>query len=154
MVRNWTAAHEKRLASPEADPKMGRRVTENRTTILRALHEGGVAILMGTDAPQQFSVPGFALHREFPRMAAAGMSPWDILVSGTRNVGLYFANEDQFGMVAPKHRADLILVDADPLEDSANLQKLAGVMVRGRWIPKSEIDRGLEEIAKRVSSTE
>lgn len=149
MVRQWTETHRNRLANPELDTEAGRRVIENRTRILRALHQGGVRILMGTDAPQQFSVPGFALHREFPRMAAAGMSPWDILVSGTRNVGLYFANEDEFGTVEAGNRADLILLEENPLEDSANLQELAGVMVRGRWLPKSEIDRRLAEIAKR-----
>lgn len=149
MVRQWTETHRKRLANPELDREAGRRVIDNRTRILRALHEGGVPILMGTDAPQQFSVPGFALHREFPRMTAAGMSPWDILVSGTKNVGLYFADQDEFGIVKPGNRADLILLEDNPLDDPANLQKLAGVMVRGRWLPRSEIDRRLAEIAKR-----
>lgn len=152
MVANWTEAHRSRLADPGANPRIARQIIDNRTRILEALHEGGVRILMGTDAPQQFSVPGFALHREFPRMAAAGMSARDILVSGTTNVGLYFANEDSFGAIAPGQRADLILLAADPLQDSANLAKIEGVMVRGRWIPGTEIDRRLEEIAARNAS--
>jgi imidazolonepropionase-like amidohydrolase len=115
--------------------------------ILRALHEGGVRILMGTDAPQQFSVPGFSLHRELKRMAAAEMSPYDILATGTRNSGEYFKNADTFGAIAPAQRADLVLLDADPLADVANVSRISGVMVRGRWLPKSEIDARLERIA-------
>ena len=101
---------------------------------------------MGTDAPQLFSVPGFSLHREFPRMAAAGMSPYEILRSGTALVGEYFAGEDTFGLVAPGHRADLVLLDADPLADAANLAEIAGVMVRGRWVGRAELEAGLEAL--------
>ena len=94
-----------------------KNVIANRTRILRALHEGGVKILMGTDAPQQFSVPGFSLHRELLRMRDAGMSPYEILKSGTVNVGEYFAKQDSFGTIEPGQRADLVLLDANPLAD-------------------------------------
>jgi imidazolonepropionase-like amidohydrolase len=105
---------------------------------------------MGTDAPQQFSVPGFSLHREFPRMRAAGMSPYEILATGTRNVGIYFQRNDSFGTVAVGRRADLLLLDADPLADVGALQRIAGVMVRGRWVPREQIQAGLEAIAVRA----
>src|SRR5690606_18013450 len=90
QVQQWTNIHRQRLSSPQFNATTAQRVIDNRMRILRALHEGGVRILMGTDAPQQFSVPGFSLHREFDRMAEAGMSPYDILKSGTSNVGEYF----------------------------------------------------------------
>ncbi|HEX2188184.1 MAG TPA: amidohydrolase family protein [Longimicrobiaceae bacterium] len=147
QVDAWVQAHEQRLAAPEADRAAGRRVIANRMAVLGALNRGGVRILMGTDAPQQFSVPGFSLHRELRRMAEAGMTPWEILRSGTRSVGEYFAGSDRFGMVAPGHRADLLLLDADPLRDVGNVSRIAGVMVRGRWVPRAEIDAGLERIA-------
>ncbi len=104
---------------------------------------------MGTDAPQQFSVPGFSLHRELLRMRAAGMTPEQILASGTTRVGEYFAKSDRFGAVAAGQRADLLLLDADPLADVANLTRRAGVMVRGRWLPESEIQQRLATIAAR-----
>lgn len=80
-------------------------------------------------------------------MAAAGMSPYEILVSGTRNVGTYFANEDEFGTIAPGQRADLVLLSADPLQDVASLSRIEGVMVRGRWHTRAEIDERLAAIA-------
>ena len=147
QVQAWTNAYRQRLASPQYDAAVSRRVIDARTRILRALHEGGVKILMGTDAPQQFSVPGFSLHRELTRMTAAGMTPYDVLVSGTRNVGEYFRAKDTFGAVAAGQRADLVLLDADPLADVRNLSRIAGVMARGRWLPKAEIDARLERIA-------
>ena len=149
QVAQWISAHEARLAHPEFDAAMSRRAIDNRMKVLGALNQGGVKILMGTDAPQQFSVPGFALHRELERMSAAGMSPWDILRSGTVNVGEYFRSDDRFGMIAEGHRADLLLVDGNPLQDVSNLSKIAGVMTRGRWLSKEAIDQRLAEIAAR-----
>jgi imidazolonepropionase-like amidohydrolase len=149
QVQQWTNIHRQRLSSPQFNATTAQRVIDNRMRILRALHEGGVRILMGTDAPQQFSVPGFSLHREFDRMAAAGMSPYDILKSGTSNVGEYFANEDRFGTIAPGQRADLLLLDANPLESARNLSRISGVMWRGNWLTKSEIDAELARIERR-----
>ncbi|MGH7572188.1 MAG: amidohydrolase family protein [Gemmatimonadota bacterium] len=146
-VEAWTASYREQLADPDLDPAISRTVIDNRMRILRALHEGDVPILMGTDAPQVFSVPGFSIHHELPPMAAAGMTPYEILASGSRNVGEYFANEDEFGTIAPGQRADLVLLGADPLEDIANVSQIAGVMVRGRWHPKAEIDARLARMA-------
>ena len=77
----------------------------------------------------------------------AGMSPYEVLVTGTRNVGEYFANEDDFGTVAPGKRADLVLLRANPLEDVGNVDSIEGVMVAGRWLPRAEIDRRLQTVA-------
>ena len=147
QVQAWVNAFQQRRGSLQFDMAASRRVIDARIKVLRALHEGGVRILMGTDAPQQFSVPGFSLHRELGYMAAAGMSPHDILVSGTTRVGEYFRGQDTFGAIAPGQRADLVLLDADPLADVHNLSRIAGVMARGRWLPKQEIDARLERIA-------
>jgi imidazolonepropionase-like amidohydrolase len=147
QVAQWISIHEQRLAEPDFDPAESRRLIAARMRILEALHDGGVRILMGTDAPQQFSVPGFSLHREVRRMTEAGMSPYEVLVSGTRNVGEYFADEDDFGTVAAGKRADLVLLGANPLEDVGNIDSIEGVMVAGRWLPRAGIDRRLEAVA-------
>jgi imidazolonepropionase-like amidohydrolase len=144
-VDTWTRLYNERLE--QIPRETAKNVIARRVEILRALNEGGVKILMGTDAPQQFSVPGFSLHRELERMRQAGMTPYQILVSGTRNVGEYF--KEPFGTVAKGNRADLILVDANPLDDITNLSRISGVMVRGRWLPKADIDKRLVEIDAR-----
>ena len=151
--QSWENRVRQTLASPQYDAAASQRLIDARNQILAALHAGGVRILMGTDAPQLYSVPGFSLHREFPRMAAAGMTPYEILESGTAHVGTYFANEDTFGQVAEGHRADLVLLDADPLASSANLQRIAGVMVRGRWVDRADLDARLEAIRSAYASS-
>ena len=122
-----------------------------RDRILKALADAGAGILMGTDSPQLFNVPGFALHRELQVMADAGMSNYEILKSGTVTVGEYVAShlglDGSFGTVAPGQRADLVLLGSNPLDDLANLFDRAGVMVRGRWLSGEEIDAGLAALA-------
>ena len=80
-------------------------------------------------------------------MAATGMTPFQILAAGTRNVADFYGARDDFGTVAPGRRADLILLEADPLVDVANLERRAGVMVAGRWLPEAEIRARLAAIA-------
>jgi imidazolonepropionase-like amidohydrolase/poly(3-hydroxybutyrate) depolymerase len=120
---------------------------QNRQRLLRALNEADVTILMGTDAPQLYSVPGLSLRREIPQMAAAGISNYDILRSGTVLVGEYFADKDRFGQVKTGQRADLLLVDGNPLQDLSVLYQPAGVMVRGQWLSRATLDSKLADIA-------
>lgn len=134
----------------QIDPDQAALEARLRLRMLGALDDAGVTILMGTDAPQLFSVPGFSLHRELPVMARAGISPWDILRSGTTAVADHFGWEDS-GKVEPGMRADLILLDANPLSDIANVSRIAGVMVNGRWLSGDEIRRRLDRIAARAA---
>jgi imidazolonepropionase-like amidohydrolase len=148
MVEQWTSRVESIHAAPDFDPEAARQLVANRMRILRELHEGGVGILAGTDAPQVFSVPGFSMHREMQRMVDAGMTPYEVVRSATRNVGEYFSNEDDFGTIAVGRRADLLLVDGNPLEDVANIARRTGVLVHGRWLPESDIQTRLTRIAE------
>jgi imidazolonepropionase-like amidohydrolase len=126
-----------------------------RKRVLKELSDAGAKILMGTDSPQLFNVPGFALHRELEVMSDAGMSNYEILKSGTATVGEYVAAhlglDGDFGTIAPGQRADLVLLGSSPLVDLANLFDRVGVMVRGRWVPRAEIDAGLEALAAKHS---
>jgi hypothetical protein len=151
MVEQWTKGLDTRLKNPQFDAAAAKLYIENRMRIMRALYKGGVTMLLGSDAPQQFNVPGFSIYREIERMTAAGMSNYDILASGTANVGAYFRAQDDFGTIAVGKRADLLLVDANPLENLANLERRSGVMVRGRWLSAADIRTRLDEIAARAA---
>lgn len=126
-----------------------------RRQALKALADADAPLLMGTDSPQLFMVPGFALHRELGIVAAAGLTPFQIYASGSRNVARYVAEQlkqdGRFGTVAVGNRADLVLLDADPLQTVENLTRRAGVMVRGRWVSRTEIEKGLAELAARYA---
>lgn len=151
-VEGWAARQRNAARGAALNPDRTRQWMTNRDALLKALADGGVRVLLGTDSPQIFSVPGFSLHRELAHMARAGMTPWQILESGTRNVGEYFQGKDSFGTVAVGRRADLLLLNRNPLEDVAHVADRAGVMVRGRWFSEAEIRAGLEELAARFGN--
>lgn len=130
-----------------ADPAAAAREVELRNRLLEAMNDEGVLILMGTDAPQLFSVPGFSLYRELPVMVDAGMTPYEVLRSGTVNVAQFLDIADEAGTIAKGRRADLILLEANPLDDISNIERNAGVMIDGRWLPASMIRERLDAIA-------
>ena len=126
-----------------------------RRQALKAVADAGAPLMMGTDSPQLFMVPGFAMHREIGIIQEAGVSPQKIYESGAKNVATYVRDvlkqDGSFGTVSPGSRADLVLLDANPLTNVENLKKRAGVMVKGRWVSAAEIDRGLAELATRFA---
>ena len=138
-------------AGPRGTPQVVEAFLALRKRILEDLADAGVGILMGTDSPQMFNVPGFALHREIAVMSEAGMTNHQILLSGTATVGRYVREqlgfEHDFGTVAPGQRADLVLLGSNPLDDLDNLTDRVGVMVRGQWVTRAEIDARLEALA-------
>ena len=142
----------RRRANPNFDVETARAFAENRRRLLKRLNDAGVTILMGTDSPQMFSVPGFSIHREMQYMQDAGLSPYEVLKSGTKSVGEYFRNNDAFGTVGVGRRADFILTNSNPLDDVANVADRAGVMVRGRWLSEEMIQQRLEEIARELGN--
>ena len=152
QVESWGNRVRQGQANPNFNRELAGLHAQNRRRVLKALNDGGATILMGTDSPQIFSVPGFSLHREMQAMAAAGLTPYEILRSGTKNVGEYFQRHDSFGTVAIGRRADFILTNSNPLDDVANVADRAGVMVRGRWLSEEMIQERLAEIANRVAS--
>ena len=147
MIQSWINSVEQRIPDSQEGRETAMLHAENRRKLLKAMNEHDVNILMGTDAPQLFSVPGFSIHRELEEMVAAEMSPYEIIKSGTYNVGQYFSNEDDFGTIAEGQRADLILVNENPLEDVGHIRNHSGVMVQGKWLSKEEIDKQLEKIS-------
>jgi len=116
---------------------------ELRRRLIRELHAGGVGLLLGSDAPQWMNPPGFSVHRELGSYVRSGLTPYQALETGTRNVARHFRAENEFGTVAEGRRADLILLDANPLENIDNTMRIAGVMVRGRWLSRADIEQRL-----------
>jgi imidazolonepropionase-like amidohydrolase len=123
-----------------------------RRQIIRALHDGGVGILLGSDSPQTFNVPGFAVHRELQIMVAAGLTPYEALRTATAAPAQFFGAEGAYGTIVVGADADLVLLSKDPLQDIANTQSIEGVMVRGRWLDRAYLDRGLRDIEARMAN--
>lgn len=149
MLAQWRQARANFQNAPGYDPGRARRFAQIRGRLIKALNDEGAGLLLGSDAPQWFNVPGFSLHRELRYLVDAGLRPYQALLTGTRNVARFVGTPDDFGTVAPGRRAELILLEANPLADIANVRRRAGVMIGGRWLPESEIRAGLARIAER-----
>ena len=123
------------------------RYVELRRQMTKALSDAGAGLLVGPDTPQLFLVPGFATHREIASLVGAGLTPFEALRAATSSPAAYFGRASEMGTVEKGKRADLLLLEANPLQDAANARKISGVMANGRWIPRAELDRMLEQIA-------
>jgi imidazolonepropionase-like amidohydrolase len=151
-LAQWAETKDNMLSATGSTPESARKTIEMRRRLIKALHAAGAGLLLGSDAPQMWNVPGFSTHRELESLVASGLTPYQALETGTRNIAAFFGTLKDTGTLEPGKRADLILLDADPLADIRNTTRRAGVMVRGRWLPQAEIERRLDEVAKAVGN--
>jgi imidazolonepropionase-like amidohydrolase len=147
-LSQWAEEKSSLLEETGSSPKSVQMTMETRRKLIKALHAGGAGLLLGSDAPQIYNVPGFSTHRELETLVAAGLTPYQALETGTRNVAVFFGTLASTGTIEVGKRADLILLDADPLKDVRNTTRRAGVMLAGRWLPRAAIETQLEAIAK------
>ena len=149
-VSQWTETRTNLLQESGSTAGSARRMLDMRRRLIRELHAAGAGLLLGSDAPQVWNVPGFSTHRELEALVAAGLTPWQALETGTRNVARFFGTMKESGTIEAGKRADLVLLDADPLADIRNTTRRAGVMLRGRWLPQTEIQSRLDAVARSV----
>ncbi len=123
------------------------RIASLNRQMVKALHEAGAGILLGTDAAQAYHLPGFSLHEELAMLVEAGLSPYEAIETGTRNAAVAMGKKAEFGTVEVGKRADMILLDKNPLADVSNLQERSGVMLRGRWLSEDQLQEMLASLA-------
>ena len=128
-------------ALPPDGDVLGRRMFVKRRELIRALHEAGVPLLAGTDAPMRNVPPGFGLHEELAELTRSGLTPIEALRAATVEPARYFAATDSLGTIAVGKLADLVLLDADPRADIGNARRVAAVLTRGRVYNRAALDR-------------
>src|SRR5690606_25328421 len=106
----WANSKRQQTSAPGYSAERARALRTLRRELVKALHEAGAGLLLGSDAPQVFNVPGFSLLREAVAMQAAGLTPYEVLRTGTANPAVFFDAEDEFGTVRAGLAADLVLV--------------------------------------------
>jgi hypothetical protein len=112
------------------------------------MHRAGVELLAGTDTnPFNPVLPGWGLHEELALLQDSGLTPIEALQTATRNPARYFGILSETGTIEEGKSADLVLVDADPLEDIHNTQKIGGVVLRGHYYSRHDLDAMLERVA-------
>ena len=106
--------------------------------LVATLQAAGAPLLLGTDAPFPYTIPGFAVAQELENLVAAGLTPYAALRTATYNAACAVNRLNDLGTVTVGKRADLLLVNANPLVDVRNVRQIIGVMVQGRWLPHAE----------------
>jgi imidazolonepropionase-like amidohydrolase len=119
----------------------------------KVFHDKGGQLMTGTDSLLPRLVPGFAVHQELQEMVAVGLTPYEALRTSTTIPYEYLGEAAEAGTIEPGKRTDLILVDSNPLEDVSAASKIAGVLMRGRWIPKQEMDGRMRAIADKAAGS-
>jgi len=145
LVHQWVEQQSEQQPRPQAELAKWMRVRE---LLVKRLASGGVSVMVGSDAPGRFCVPGFSMLREAQGLVKAGLTPAQVVRAATVEVARHFGLEKESGTVAVGKRADLILADGNPLDDVANIFRTSGVMVNGRWLPRAEIDAMLADIER------
>jgi len=139
--KQWPRAQKGILKSLDTDPLPVReKFVTHELDIVRKLHAAGVPFLAGTDTPAGVDVlPGISLHLELQRFVAAGFTPLEALQTATLNPAKFYNKLNDFGTVQPGRIADLVLLEANPLDDIANTRKIAAIIHDGRYLSQQDL---------------
>jgi len=125
---------------------------ELRNMLIRAIYDAGGRIMAGSDTPEFLWLYGYSLHRELQALREAGLSNYAVLEAATKNPALFLGTIASTGTIEKGKRADLVLLNADPLEDIGNTMNRHGVMLAGKYYPQSLLNKWLDEIAPRIAN--
>ena len=121
------------------------RLFQQDIAIVRAMHAGHVPLLAGTDTPNPYTYPGFSLHEELELLVSAGLSPMEALQTATLRAAEFLGIEHFFGSVEEGKIANLVLLDANPLDDIRNTRRVRAVVLRGHFLDRAKLDELLAQ---------
>ncbi len=142
----WMGVSKKYLATA-APVETREKYISIRNKIVKAIYDAGGRIMAGSDTPEWLILYGFTLHLEMIDLRDAGLSNYAALETATKNPAQFFGTTDKTGTIEKGKVANLVLLDANPLEDIANTQKRVGVMLKGKYYTQTEMNKWLDEIA-------
>lgn len=148
VIDLWMGVSKKYLTTAAPVEKRAKYIAI-RDKLVKAIYDAGGRVMAGSDTPEWLHLYGYTLHLEMIDLRDAGLSNYAALETATRNPALFFGTLDKTGTIEKGKRADLVLLEANPLADIANTQKRAGVMLKGKYYPQAEMNQWLETIAPR-----
>ena len=144
---NWVKAKSNLESNPKFDRDKIRNYIRLRRKLIYECNRNGVGLLLGCDAPQIFNVPGMSTHHELQYLVDAGLTPYEALKTGTVNIGIFY-KKPEMGVIRQGANGDVVLLNANPLENISNTQKIEGVLVGNRWMNRSALDEVLKKLEK------
>lgn len=145
--RDW----ERRPMPSPAELEVIRQQANREVELVKAMGRAGVQFLTGSAGPDRYVYPGASLHSELEWLVKAGLTPARALQSATINPAIFLVKLDRFGVVETGHAADLVLLDANPLEDIRNTRRIAGIVRAGEYFSRRDLDHLLAQIAQRAA---
>ncbi|MEZ4964259.1 MAG: amidohydrolase family protein [Saprospiraceae bacterium] len=146
-IKNWTNTKNELMSDPRYDSLKMVRFRNIRRQMILKCEQKGVGLLLGSDAPQVFNVPGFSIHHELQYLIAAGLSPYEALRSGTVQAGRFFGRDDM-GIIAEGAVSDLILLNGNPLKDVSFTQNPEGILLGSRWVSSARRQTELKKLVR------
>lgn len=116
--------------------------------MLKTLHDAGAKLILGADSGFRYVLPGYSVHDELRLTVEAGLTPFEAIRMGTTNAAAFLEKQEEMGTVEVGKRADLLLVQENPLQSVANVNKRVGIIVDGRWFSERRLREKLDEIAR------
>lgn len=147
VAKNWASAKTTYMSNPKFSKDHAEKLVQIRRKLILACQKNGVQLLLGSDAPQVFNVPGFSIHNELKYMVDAGLTPYEALRTGTVNVAAYLKKADS-GVIKAGNVSDLVLLSGNPLRDIGQTRNIEGVMIGTNWLPKAYIQKELKKLEK------
>jgi hypothetical protein len=147
-VNDWLKSKKSLVSNPSYNPEQVNEFLKIRRQIILACNRGGVGLLLGSDGPQVFNVPGFSVHHELRYLVDAGLTPFEAIKTGTVNVGQFY-NDPLHGIIKEGATSDLVLLNGNPLTDINQTKNIDGVMIGSKYLNHEYIEAGLKKLKKR-----
>jgi imidazolonepropionase-like amidohydrolase len=147
-ISDWTNAKKKLASTPGYNAADVDRFIALRRKLIYECNKNRVGLLLGSDAPQIFDVPGFSVHHELQYLVDAGLTPYEALRTGTVNVGVFLNRSKDLGVIRTGAVSDLILLSGNPLKDIHQTKNIEGVMLGNSWLSKDYINAELKKLEK------
>jgi imidazolonepropionase-like amidohydrolase len=144
---SWSNAKSNYLGNPNFTAEKANRLIQLRRKLIAECQKANVGLLLGSDGPQVFNVPGYSIHHELKYLVDAGLTPYQALRTGTVNVAKYL-NKKNEGTIANGNASDFVMLNANPLTDINNTKKVEGVMIGTKWLSQEFITAELKKQEK------
>jgi imidazolonepropionase-like amidohydrolase len=145
--QRWETRTGARLKARTQEQKDKEKIfLEKAMAVISQMKKAGIQFLAGVDLPNHYLYPGFSLHDELALFVQAGLTPMEALQTATINPAKFLGTTDSLGTIEKGKIADVVLLDANPLTDIRNTQKINAVFVNGKYLPKQKLQQMVLEV--------
>lgn len=145
VLQEWDRKEQVKQTPPDILTDYKNEATRG-TQLAKKMLQAGVHFMAGSDGPDPYVFPGFSLHDELELLVKSGFTPAQALEAATANPAIFMEKTDKYGSIEKGHAADMVLLEANPLEDIRNTRKISAVVFEGKYYPREELDKMLSQV--------